>query len=133
MYDASNIYILAEWKDADKSVFVSTWYFNPALNVAGKTGWAQEPGSKSFDANGVLIRDGFGEDKFAMLWNIDKSTPKFISQTCYASCHVFTPYTDYSVTSAVPKSNASSGNHYTNGANEKIDMWWGHLSRDCYI
>ena len=40
------------------------------------------------------------------------------------------PYTDYSGASPVYKSNASSGNHYTNGVNEKIDMWWGHLSRD---
>jgi Ethylbenzene dehydrogenase len=130
MYDNQYIYFLVEWADADKSVFVSTWYFSPAGNTAGKTGWAQEPSSKSFDANGVLIRDGFGEDKLAMLWNVDNSTPKFITQTCYASCHVFTPYLDYSVTPAVLKSNANGGNHYTNGANEKIDMWWAHLSKD---
>ncbi|MBK9992750.1 MAG: hypothetical protein IPP01_01860 [Saprospiraceae bacterium] len=24
-------------------------------------------------------------------------------------------------------SNRENGNHYTNGANEKIDMWWGRL------
>ncbi len=130
MYDGTSIYFLAEWADAEKSVATATWYFNPAANTAGKTGWAQEPTSKSFDANGVLLRDGFGEDKLAMLWNIDNSTPKFITQTCYASCHVFTPYLDYSVTPAVLKSNANSGNHYTNGANEKIDMWWAHLSKD---
>jgi hypothetical protein len=131
MYDNQYIYFLAEWADADKSINVATWYFNPAANVAGKTGWAQEPSSKVFDANGVLTRDATGsEDKLAMLWNIDNSTAKFTSQTCYASCHVFTPYLDYSVTPAVLKSNANSGNHYTNGANEKIDMWWVHLSKD---
>ncbi|WP_295800414.1 ethylbenzene dehydrogenase-related protein [Mucilaginibacter sp.] len=65
-----------------------------------------------------------------MLWNIDDSTPLFLTQTCYASCHIFTPYTNYSVTPAVSVSNAGEGNHYTNGASEKIDMWWGHLSRD---
>ena len=131
MYDNQYIYFLAEWADADKSINVATWYFNPAANVAGKTGWAQEPSSKVFDANGVLTRDATGsEDKLAMLWNIDNSTAKFTSQTCYASCHVFTPYLDYSVTPAVLKSNANSGNHYTNGANEKIDMWWAHLSKD---
>jgi hypothetical protein len=27
------------------------------------------------------------------------------------------------------KSNASSGNHYTNGVSEKIDMWWAHPAR----
>ena len=131
MYDNQYIYFLVEWADADKSINVATWYFNPAANVAGKTGWAQEPSSKVFDANGVLTRDATGsEDKLAMLWNIDNSTAKFTSQTCYASCHVFTPYLDYSVTPAVLKSNANSGNHYTNGVNEKIDMWWAHLSRD---
>ncbi|MGZ3750812.1 MAG: ethylbenzene dehydrogenase-related protein [Mucilaginibacter sp.] len=125
MYDDKYIYFLAEWDDADKSVYVATWYFNPTTKL-----WAQEPTSKTFDSNGVVTRDGFGEDKFAMLWNIDNSTPLFATQTCYASCHIFTPYTDYSVTPAVEKSNSNSGNHYTNGASEKIDMWWGHLSRD---
>lgn len=127
MYDDQNIYFLLEVTDATKSVNVAPWYFNPALNVTGKTGWQKEPSSKSFDVNGVITRDGFGEDKFAMLWNIDNSTPKFISQTCYASCHVFTPYLDYSQTPAVMASNANSGNHYTNGQSEKIDMWWGRL------
>jgi hypothetical protein len=127
MYDANNIYFLLEVQDATQSTNVSPWYFDPALNVTGKTGWAKEPSSKAFDANGVITRDGWGEDKFAMLWNIDYSTPKFLTQTCYASCHVFTPYTDYSVTPAVAKSNSNSGNHYTNGASEKIDMWWGRL------
>lgn len=125
MYDNNDIYFLAEYADNTKSVYVATWYFDPTTSR-----WVQEPTSKSFDANGVLTRDGFGEDKIAMLWNIDFSTPKFITQTCYASCHVFTPYTDFSVTPPVEKSNAGSGNHYTNGASEKIDMWWAHLSRD---
>jgi len=130
MYDDKYIYFLLEYADDTKSVNISPWYFDPAANVTGKTGWAQEPSSKTFDANGALTRDGWGEDKFAMLWNIDNSTPKFAAQTCYASCHVFTPYLDYSVTPAVLKSNSNSGNHYTNGASEKIDMWWGHLSKD---
>ena len=136
MYDASNIYFLLEVADATQSINVSPWIFDPTQNVAGKTGWVKEPSSKSFDVNGALVRDGWGEDKFAMLWNVDNSTPKFITQTCYASCHVFTPYVDYSVTPSVPKSNANSGNHYTNGASEKIDMWWGRLgyiSRDASL
>jgi hypothetical protein len=37
---------------------------------------------------------------------------------------------DYAVTPSVYKSNSNSGNHYTNGSTEKIDMWWGHLSKD---
>ena len=125
MYDDKYIYFLAEWADAGKSVYVATWYFD-----AKKKLWAQEGTSNTYDVNGTLTRNGFGEDKFAMLFNINNSTPLFASQTCYASCHVFTPYTNFSVTPAVEVSNANNGNHYTNGAEEKIDMWWGHLSRD---
>jgi hypothetical protein len=127
LYDDNNIYFLLEIADPTQSVVVSPWYFDPAQNVAGKTGWQKEPSARTYDVNGALVRDGWGEDKFAMLWNIDNSTPKFITQTCYASCHVFTPYMDYSGTTPVLKSNANSGNHYTNGAAEKIDMWWGRL------
>jgi len=135
MYDDQNIYFLAEYADATQSTNVAPWYFNPTMNVSGKTGWQKEPSNKSFDANGALIRDCFGEDKFAMLFNIDNSTPKFISQTCYSSCHVFSPYLDYAslltptptATAAVMNSNKEGGNHYTNGSNEKIDMWWGRL------
>jgi hypothetical protein len=125
MYDDKYIYFLVQWGDSEKSVYVATWYFNPTTQL-----WAQEPTSKTFDVNGLITRDGFGEDKLAMLWNIDNSTPLFATQTCYASCHVFTPYTNFSVTPAVEVSNANNGNHYTNGASEKIDMWWAHLSRD---
>jgi len=126
MYDDQNIYFLVEIKDATQSVNVSPWYFNPTANTTGKTGWAKEPNSNSYDVNGILTRTGFGEDRVAMLWNIDNSTPKFISQTCYSSCHVFTSYMDYSKNPAVYTANAS-GNHYTNGSSEKIDMWWGRL------
>jgi hypothetical protein len=137
MYDASNIYFLAEFADNTKSTNVSPWYFNPALNVFGKsTGWQKEPSSYVFDVNGNVTRAGWGEDKLAMLWNVDYSTPGFLTQTCYASCHVFTPYMDYSKTPAVFTSNANSGNHYTNGNAEKIDMWWGRLgymSRDASL
>ena len=72
-----------EIQDPSQSVNVAPWYFNPAANVNGKTGWAKEPNSDSYDANGILTRTGMGEDRVAMLWNIDNSTPKFISQTCY--------------------------------------------------
>ncbi len=126
MYDAQNIYFLVEIQDATKSTKVAPWYFNPQANVADKTGWTKEPSSDSYDVNGILARAGWGEDRIAMLWNVDNSTPKFISQTCYSSCHIFTPYLDYSKDPAVMNANAS-GNHYTNGVSEKIDMWWGRL------
>ena len=124
MYDNDYIYFLAEYADNTQSQKVAPWYFDPTTKR-----WAKEPTSRTFDANGVLTREGFGEDKIAMLWNIDNSTPKFATQTCYASCHVFTPYMDYSVTPAVYKSNSASANHYTNGTNEKIDMWWMQPSK----
>ncbi|HCW08904.1 MAG TPA: hypothetical protein DGG95_16230, partial [Cytophagales bacterium] len=127
MYDANYIYFLAEITDNSQTNIPSPWYFNPALNVTGKTGWQKEPSSRSYDVNGLLSRVGFGEDRLAMLWNVDSSTPKFITETCYASCHVFSPYMDYSKNPAVYSSNANSGNHYTNSASEKIDMWWGRL------
>ncbi len=124
MYDGTYVYFLAQYADNDKSVQVSPWYFNPTTKR-----WAQEPSAKTFDSNGNITRDGWGEDKLAFLWNIDNSTSKFAAQTCYASCHTFTPYLDPTTTPATVKSNAS-GNHYTNGANEKIDMWWLKIGRD---
>ncbi len=136
MYDGTNIYFLAEVTDDSQTILPTPWYFNPAGNTTGKTGWTKEPSSRSYDANGNLSRIAFGEDRLAMLWNIDASTPKFITQSCYASCHVFTPYMDYSQNPAVYTSNAANGNHYTNGQAEKIDMWWGRLgyiSRDATL
>jgi hypothetical protein len=121
LYDASYIYFLAEIPDVGNSVQVSPFYFNPTTHR-----WAQEPSSRSYDVNGVMTRQGWGEDKLAMLWNIDNSTRDFGTKTCYASCHVFTPYLDPTDTM---RSN-QSGNHYTNGANEKIDMWWLKVGRD---
>jgi len=141
MYDDQYIYFLAEYADKDQSQKVAPWYFNPTTKL-----WAKEGSARTYDANGILTREGFGEDKIAMLWNIDNSTPKFTTQTCYASCHVFTPYNDYAavgtlvakvgktaldslVTSPTYRSNSASANHYTNGANEKIDMWWMQPSK----
>jgi hypothetical protein len=123
MYDDQNIYFLAEWNDASNNSNPVPWYFDPVSKR-----WTQEASARTYNVNGALTREGWGEDKLAFLWNIDFSTPKFISQTCYASCHVFTPYMDYSLsTTGTYTANNASGNHYTNGPNEKIDMWWGRL------
>lgn len=124
MYDNDYVYFLVEIADNTKNIKSSPWYFNPITKK-----WARESTSRSYDVNGKLSREGWGEDKFSFLWNIDNSTPKFSAQTCFASCHIFEPYTDFSVTPPVQRSNANSGNHYTNGTNEKIDMWWGHPNR----
>jgi hypothetical protein len=120
MYDATSIYFLVEWNDPS-NYQVQPWYFNPTTKL-----WAQRGNAKTFDVNGNLIKEGMGSDQLAMLWNIAGSTPKFVTQTCYASCHIFTPYRNFA---GVMQAN-KSGNHYTNGANEKIDMWWCHLNKD---
>lgn len=125
MYDATTIYFLAEVEDATKNVQVAPWYFNPTTKL-----WAQEPTARTFDVNGNLTREGWGEDKLAFLWNVDNSTLKFTEQTCYASCHLFTPYVDPTKPAGSNVIANNSGNHYTNGANEKIDMWWLKIGRD---
>lgn len=121
LYDAENIYFLAEYNDGSEGKTVQPWYFDPVSKR-----WTQEANSRQFDVNGVQTREGMGQDQLAFLWNIDNSTAKFSSQTCYASCHLFNPYRNY-LGVMVPN---KSGNHYTNGANEKIDMWWLHLNKD---
>ncbi|CAN5714377.1 hypothetical protein BH11BAC4_BH11BAC4_15340 [soil metagenome] len=120
MYDDQYIYFLAEWSDPSNNP-VQPWYFNPTTKR-----WAQRANARQFDPSGVLLKEGMGQDQLAMLWNIDNSTSKFAAQTCYASCHLFTPYRNYL---GQMVANAS-GNHYTNAANEKIDMWWCHLNKD---
>lgn len=120
MYDNQYIYFLAEWNDPTNNP-VQPWYFNPTTQR-----WAQRANANQYDANGILTKEGMGQDQLAVLWNIDNSTPKFVTQTCYASCHIFTPYRNYLGQMVANK----SGNHYTNGANEKIDMWWCHLNKD---
>jgi hypothetical protein len=120
LYDDQNIYFLLQWKDPTNNP-VQPWFFNPTTQR-----WTQRANSRQFDVNGNLIKEGMGQDQLGMLWNIDNSTAKFAAQTCYASCHLFTPYKNYAnqwVANA-------SGNHYTSGANEKIDMWWCRLSKD---
>ncbi|MBK7302232.1 MAG: hypothetical protein IPI90_03065 [Saprospiraceae bacterium] len=129
MYDNDYIYFLAEIVDPEKISKIAAL----GILIPPQGSGLKEPTARTFNSSGVLTREGWGEDKLAFLWNIDNSTAKFNSQTCYASCHVFTPYVDYSVTPAVPKSNASSGNHYTNGVNEKLDQWWLHPNRGFFF
>ena len=121
LYDAQNIYFLAEWNDPSMGTAVQPWYFNPVTKR-----WAQESNSRQFDENGILTREGIGTDQLAFLWNIDNSTRNFNSQTCYASCHIFTPYRNFQGAMVANK----SGNHYTNGIAEKIDMWWCRLNKE---
>ncbi len=120
MYDGQYIYFLAQWNDPSNNP-VQPWYFNAITKR-----WTQRGNAKAYDVNGILTKEGMGQDQLAMLWNIDNSTAKFPTQTCYASCHLFTPYRNFQGVMVPNK----SANHYTNGVNEKIDMWWCHLNKD---
>jgi Ethylbenzene dehydrogenase len=109
VYDAENIYFLAEWDDPTESLQRGVWYFDPTSKK-----WAQEKGAPDFDkaTNGnVTKRNAFYEDKAAMLWNIGNSVKDWNSATCYKSCHTGLPAAD------------GSSRHFTNYATEKIDMW----------
>lgn len=105
-YDNDNIYFLAEWNDLSKSLNRQPWYFDPANQK-----WKQESGAPTFDQFGSMTRKPFYEDKFGMLFNINNSVKDWKTLTCYASCHT-------SLSSA-----AGLARHYTNGPNERIDMW----------
>jgi hypothetical protein len=116
MYDANNIYFLVEWDDNTESFDRETWYFNPTTKR-----WAQESRYPTFNGSGVMIRDGFYEDKIAFLWNVDNSVANWNSTTCYASCH-----TGLSAGDGIAR-------HYTNGPNERIDMWhWKSVREGFY-
>lgn len=109
MYDASKIYLLAEWNDAAKSLNRDPWYFDPATKT-----WKEENRKPTFDAAGVKTRDAFYEDKFAMLWNINNSVPEFNSAGCYATCH----------TSLDPLTHGgATGRHFTANSSSFLDMW----------
>ena len=59
MYDDQNIYFLVEWNDPTNNSTVAPWYFNPSTGR-----WSQEPTARTFDANGTLTREGWGEDNW---------------------------------------------------------------------
>ena len=105
-YDNESIYMLIRWDDNSESLDRETWYFDPSTKR-----WAQENRYPLFNTNNVMTRDGFYEDKFAFLWNVNNSVPDWSSKTCFASCHTGIGQT------------AGYARHYTNGPNERIDMW----------
>ena len=103
-YDATNIYILAEWVDPTQSLKRTPWYFDPATNR-----WAQESGTFGFASS--PYRPAFYEDKISFLWNINNSVSGWNSATCYKSCHTGLPAAD------------GYSRHFTNFPTEKLDMW----------
>ena len=129
MYDANNIYILAQWNDPDQSLSNGPVSFNPTTKL-----WAKQSSGYAWDVNGVQTTIPFNEDKFGFQWNINNSIAAFAEQSCYATCHL-NPATDSinnhvspPVLVSIPA--RSGGNHFTNAANEKADLWHIHLMQD---
>ena len=121
MYDNTYLYLKVQWADSTNVLEPQPWVFDTNAHTC-----SQRSNSKLFDANGNLTKRSMGLDQLAFQWNIDNSTQNFATQTCYASCHVFSPYRNYA---GVYNANLD-GNHYTNGANEKVDLWWAKLNKD---
>jgi hypothetical protein len=129
MYDANNIYFLAEWNDADQSLSNTPLSYNPATKL-----WSKQSSNYTFDVNGNITSIPFNEDKFGFQWNIGNSIANFAAQSCYATCHL-NPATDSinnhvnpPVVVTVPAK--AGGNHFTNGPEEKADLWHIHLMQD---
>ncbi len=109
MYDASNIYFLVEW-DADQNNCASSpWYFNPTTHL-----WAQEAGAPVLNADGTSFRPPFIQDEFVMAFDINNSTPEFVSQSCYGACHINSSYGGPAI---------QGGAMWTNGPSEALDCW----------
>jgi hypothetical protein len=113
LYDNQYIYFLLQWDDNNVSQERETWYFDTSDKR-----WKQESRYPLFNADGVMIRDGFYEDKFAFLWNVDNSVAGWNEATCYKSCHTGL--------------GAASGyaRHYTTSPSERVDMWHWKLVRE---
>ncbi len=113
MYDQEFIYFLVEWNDQTGTYNRQPWFFDPATKK-----WAQEGGENKVNANGDITRSAFGEDKFGVLWNVNKTVVDWNSATCYKSCHTGLG------------ADKGFARHYTNSPTEKIDMWHWKSVRD---
>jgi len=126
MYDANNIYFLAEWNDPDESLMNTPVAYNPTTKL-----WARQASNYTFDTNGNITSIPFNEDKFGFQWNIDNSIALFASQSCYATCHLNTATQTVSSTGGIVTTPpGAGGNHFTNGPEEKADLWHVHLMQD---
>jgi hypothetical protein len=129
MYDATNIYFLVQWDDPDQSLQNTPVSYNPTTKL-----WSRQSSNYTFDPNGNITSIPFNEDKFGFQWNINNSVASFNSLSCYATCHL-NPTTDSinnhvnpPVVVTIPA--RAGGNHFTNGPNEKADLWHIHLMQD---
>ncbi len=129
MYDASNIYFLVQWQADQQNCASSPWYFNP--KGTGYNFWAQEAGAPTYSAG--VFRQGFVQDEFVMMFNLNNSCRTFNSLSCYAACHAYSSYG----TADTP----AGGAMWTNGPSEYLDCWRARTlqvlnenqASDCYI
>ncbi len=119
MYDANNIYFLAEWSCSKNPTVSSPWYYNPITKL-----WAQMGAAPVWDANGVELSPPFVQDQFDFIFNVAGSCAGFKAQGCYAACHVNTPNLVMDTTTGnITTVPVYGGSMYTNGPNEKLDCW----------
>src|SRR5579859_6964859 len=129
MYTTDTIYFLAEWNDPTQSLLNT-----PVAYVPSTKSWVRQSSNYAFDNNGNITTIPFNEDKFGFQFNINNSVVAFASQSCYATCHL-NPTTDSinnhvspAVVVTIPA--RAGGNHFTNGPQEKADLWHIHLMQD---
>ena len=126
MYDATNIYFLVQWQADQHSSANSPWYFNPATKM-----WAQEGSAPTVNAG--VFRQGFVQDEFVMMFNVNNSCRTFNSLSCYAACHVSSSYGTVDT--------PAGGAMWTNGPTEYLDCWRARTlqvlnenqASDCYV
>jgi hypothetical protein len=101
LYDADNVYMQLKWADPTESTARGPWVME----------------------NGKLVKKEYNEsyeDKIALNWNVNDSVAGFNEKGCAITCHT-TEFKD-AKDKAIIK-------HWTNGANELLDMWHWKLTR----
>ena len=127
-FDSEYLYLLFQYNDATYSTAREPWYFDTA---AGK--WAQESRNPQFNADGLMTRKGFYEDKLSVMWEASP-VAGFFEAGCGVACHVgLSPFQSEGGKSALK---------YTNNFGEVMDMWhfkyvrtggnWARLMDDQY-
>ena len=126
MYDATNIYFLVQWNADQQNCANAPWYFNQTTKL-----WAQENAATTFNAG--TFRQGFVQDEFVIMFNINNSCRSFNTLSCYAGCHVNSSYGTIDT--------PSGGAMWTNGPTEYLDCWRARTlqvlnenqASDCYV
>lgn len=97
VFTNTHIYFLFQWVDPTQDTHYQPWIYD------GDT-WKQDTGKR------------LGEDKLALLWNINDSIGGFNQQGCSVLCHATTPGRDKPLM-------------YTNAPNERGDLWVWRAAR----